>query len=70
MLTYITVQEFLDIKDSTKTGIVTTSTDSDNKIATYLKRATRYIERYTRRRFIPYIETQEYPVPYHARPKY
>lgn len=66
MLTYITVQEFLDIKDSTKTGIVTANTDSDGKILSYLKKATRYIERYTRRRFFPYIERQEYPVPYAA----
>lgn len=71
MITYASLQDFLEMQDINKTdlvasGIITANalTDGYAKIRSYLERATRFIERMTRRTFIPYIESRSYPVPY------
>lgn len=64
MLTYATVQDFKDMKDLDKSGIIVASLNGDTKIDRYLMRATRFIQRMTRRDFFPWIETREYPIPY------
>lgn len=52
------------MKDLSKTGLLPISTASTNKIQAYLERATRYINRFCRRDFIPWVETRSYPVPF------
>lgn len=65
MLTYASVEDFKQMKDFNKSGIVA---DLDAlgkaKIQGYLERATRFIDRFTRRQFFPWYETRQYPVPY------
>lgn len=63
-LTYATVDDFLQMKDLAKSGLITVSDTGKNKIDTYLERATRYIQRQTRRQFFPWIETRKFPVPH------
>lgn len=64
MITYATSDEFMSMKDIGKTGLMVVSSTSVDKIDDYLQRATRYIERATRRYFVPRFETREYAVPY------
>lgn len=64
MLTYATTNDFFEMRDLGKSGLVVVSESGLNKIDTYLQRATRYIERYTRRTFFPYYSVRRYPVPY------
>jgi hypothetical protein len=67
-LTFATIEDFLNMKDIEKpveSGFSTPIEAYDkNKIEDYLIRATRYIQRYTRRDFFPWVETREYPIPY------
>lgn len=65
MLTYASTKTFMDMKDLNKTGLIAPIPDSGKtKIKDYLGRATRYIERQTRRQFFPSVEARVYPVPY------
>lgn len=65
MLTYATRADFIEMVDLGKGGIVSPlPSDSNDKIDQYLRRATRYIKKQTRRDFFPWIETREYTVPY------
>lgn len=64
MLTYATVGDFMQMKDLGKSGIVVVTNQSKVKIDAYLERATRFIDRFTRRSFFPYYETRRYPIPY------
>lgn len=66
MLTYATQNDFLDMKDAGRSGVIVIQDESRDKIDAYLRRATRYIDRYTRRQFFPWVETRNYPVPYSA----
>ncbi len=64
MLTYALVDDFLKMKDIGKSGFIVPSDTGKEKIDTYLDRATRFIQRATRRDFLPWIETRQYPIPY------
>ncbi len=65
MFTYATVNDFIEMKDLTKPGVVANLTvTASDKIQSYLERATRFIDRTTRRAFFPSISLKEYPVPY------
>ena len=64
MITYATTDDFLEMKDIGKSGIIVVSNSSVNKIDVYLERATRYIDKATRRYFAPRYETRQYSVPY------
>lgn len=65
MLTYASVEDFKQMKDFNKSGIVADlDTLGKAKIKSYLERATRFIDRFTRRQFYPWYETRQYPVPY------
>lgn len=64
MLTYASIEDFKQMKDLGKAGIVAIPTSADDKIDIYLERATRFIDRFTRRQFYPWRETRTYPVPY------
>jgi hypothetical protein len=64
MLTYATVFDFSQAKDLGRAGIVTIPAAAYTKIDDYLMRATRYIDRQTRRKFYPWRETRTYPIPY------
>lgn len=63
-LTYATVSDFLQMKDLGKSGLIVVSDTGKNKIDSYLERATRYIQRQTRRDFFPWIEDRLFPVPH------
>lgn len=69
-LTYALVEDFFSMKDVKKpdsTGVflpVTEEQYNRDRVKTYLLRATRFIQRYTRRDFYPWVETREYPIPY------
>lgn len=65
-LTLATLDDFLEMKDINKTGVISVASLSSgySKIESYLRRATRYIERMTRREFFPYIATKSYPIPH------
>ena len=64
-LTYAVLQDFIEMKDLGKSGIVVDMSDKGRtKIEQYLLRATRYIQRHTRRDFFPWRETRKYPIPY------
>ena len=64
MITYATLDEFKNMKDFEKTGLVTLPAAALDKIRDYLKMGTRYIERTTKRSFVPYYATKTYPVPH------
>lgn len=64
MLTYALVDDFLKMKNIGKSGFIVPSDTGTEKIDAYLERATRFIERTTRRDFIPWIETREFSLPY------
>lgn len=64
-LTYAVLQDFIEMKDLNKSGIVVDISEiGRTKIEQYLVRATRYIQRHTRRDFFPWRETRTYPIPY------
>lgn len=64
-LTYAIVEDFIEMKDLKKSGIVVNMTElGRTKIEQYLVRATRFIQRNTRRDFFPWRETRRYPVPH------
>lgn len=64
-LTYAVRADFIEMKDLTKSGIVVDLSEiGRTKIDQYLLRATRFIQRYTRRDFFPWRQTRKYPVPY------
>lgn len=67
-LTYATVEQFKRMKDVDKSqgGIIVggPSAADEAKIFEYLQRATRWIDRYTRRFFFPRVEARRYPIPY------
>lgn len=65
-LTLATVDDFVEMKDINKTGVISVSalTSGYDKIESYLRRATRYIERMTRREFFPYYAQKSYPIPH------
>lgn len=66
MLNYATIDDFMQMKDiGTKTGSITAPTNrSIDKIEKYITRATRFIHRFTRRDFLPWIETRNFAPPY------
>jgi hypothetical protein len=67
MLTYITKEQYKQSKDVGRAGAAVLDTlpaSAEQKIEEYIKRATRFIDRFTRRSFFPSIETRRYNVPY------
>lgn len=70
MLTYATLDDFKVAKQVKNIKVGTSGITAealalaDDKIIDYLKRATRYINRFTRREFFPRIQTRRYPVPH------
>lgn len=64
MLTYATLDDYVEMHELNKTGFVADPTPGFVKIERYLDRATRFITRFTRREFFPFIETRKFPVPY------
>ena len=64
MLTYATEDDFIQMKDVNKSGLITVSAASSDKIQAYLERATRFIRRFTGRDFFPWVETRHFPIPY------
>ena len=64
-LTYAVAEDFIEMKDLTKSGIVVNISDiGRDKIESYLLRATRFIQRHTRRDFFPWRETRSFPIPH------
>lgn len=70
MLTYATLDDF-KVAKQVKNIIPSASgvsaerlAEAEEKINDYLARATRYINRFTRREFFPYKQTRRYPVPH------
>lgn len=64
MLTYATAADFIQMKDIGRSGLISISDSSIEKIEFYLRQATQWINRYTRREFIPWVEERVFPVPY------
>lgn len=60
MLTYATLNDIKLIKQVKQIS----SVEGDEKFKYYLRAATRFIERNTRRKFFPYYSTQSLPIPY------
>lgn len=60
MLTYATERDFTDVKKIAEQYL---NARGERIISAYLKRATQYIDRVTRRRFFPFYETRLYSVP-------
>lgn len=60
MLTYATLNDMKLVKQVRKIE----SAEGDEKFRFYLRAATRFIDRNTRRRFFPYYDTQTLPIPY------
>lgn len=58
MLTYCTLSQFRAVKQ-----IENANTPADDVIEQYLRRATRFIDTYTKRRFYPWRETREFTIP-------
>lgn len=58
MLTYATLADFKRMKN-----IDYDDSSMDNWIKDNLQRATRYISRYTRREFFPFLEERKFPIP-------
>ncbi len=58
MLTYCTLKQFRDVKQMENADDV-----ADSVIEQYLRRATRFIDSYCKRRFFPWRETREYTIP-------
>lgn len=64
-LTYAVLEDFIEMKDLNKSGIIVDISEiGRTKIEQYLVRATRFIQRHTRRDFFAWRETRKYPVPY------
>lgn len=69
-LTYALVEDFFEMKDVKKPNVagislpIDSETYNRDRVKSYLVRATRFIQRYTRRDFYPWVETREYPIPY------
>lgn len=64
-LTYAVLEDFIEMKDLKKSGIIVDLSEKGRtKIEQYLIRATRFIQRHTRRDFFPWRETRTYPIPY------
>lgn len=64
-LTYAITEDFIEMKDLKKSGIVVDLSETGRvKIQQYLVRATRYIQRHTRRDFFPWRETRQFAIPY------
>jgi hypothetical protein len=64
-LTYALLEDFIEMKDLKKSGIVVDMSDKGReKIETYLVRATRFVQRYTRRDFLPWRQTRLFAIPY------
>lgn len=71
MLTYATLEDFKiakqvnQIRPGSKSGITADLLAlADEKVSDYLIRATRYIDRFTRRTFYPYRQTRKFAIPH------
>lgn len=64
-LTYGTVYDFMVMKDIRKSGIVVDLEEKGREVVKdYLEKATRYIEKNTRRSFYPWIEERVFEIPH------
>lgn len=64
MLAYATISQFQRMIRLTKESYDAAEEHERKNVEDYLRRATRTIERYTRRRFLPWREARVFPVPY------
>lgn len=70
MLTYATIYDFRQMKEVDKSGVSggyisqTLFDNKDDKMLAYLARASRFIQRFTRRDFYPRVETRSFGIPY------